>query len=146
MVPSGMSLPNRCRLAGSRYGRYNTNVDRAQLERAIRWGVAYHPQWDATPDAYSEAGLVGWGRSRRLGKLVLAPGFLAYIGVQHVDPQRAGWGDLDAPTTRFFVSWFDGSRCLALRTTPTLDAARDLLWTAWTAYSRRHDLHADPVE
>lgn len=119
-------------------GRYNTNVDRAQLERAIRWGVAYHPDWDAQPAAYEAAGLVRWGRTRRLGKLALPPGFLAYLGVQHVDPQRAGWGGLDVPTARFFVSWFDGRQCLALRTVPTMADARDLLWTAWLAHCGRH--------
>ncbi len=110
------------------------------MERTISWGVAYQPRWDATPDAYEAAGLVGWGRTRRLGKLTLPPGFLAYLGVQHVDPQHAGWSGLDAPTARFFVSWFDEGQCLALRTVPTMDQARDLLWAAWVAHRRRHGL------
>ena len=125
-------------VAGCGLGRYNTNVDRAELERAISWSAAYQPDWDTQPEAYEAAGRVGWGRTRRLGKLLLPAGFLAYLGVQHVDPQRAGWGGLDAPTARFFVSWFDGRQCLALRTVPTMPAARDLLWAAWLAHCRRH--------
>lgn len=114
------------------------------MERAISWGAAYQPDWDHQPVAYEAAGLVGWGRTRRLGKLVLPPSFLAYLGVQHVDPQRADWGDLAAPTARFFVSWFDGRQCLALRTVPTMPVARDLLWIAWLTYCARHSLAAAP--
>ncbi|HMA34700.1 MAG TPA: hypothetical protein VKY74_09490 [Chloroflexia bacterium] len=114
-------------------------MQRDDFEQAIRWGPAYNPAWDADPAAYVAAGRVGWARSRRLGTLSLpAAGFLAYLGVQHVDPQRPGWNDLAAPEARFFVSWFDGRRCLALRTAPTMAAARALLWTAWTEHGRRH--------
>src|SRR4051794_28164715 len=119
---------------------YNTNVDREELERRIAWSDTYVPNWDADPDAYVSAGRVAWGRSRRLGRLALSPGFLAYLGVQHVDPARAGWRGFDAPEARFFVSWFDGRRCLGLRTAPTGAAARDLLWAAWQDHARRHGL------
>ncbi len=117
------------------------DLDRAQLEGAIAWGAAYHPAWDGDPDAYFAAGRVGWARSRRLGKLDLpAARFKAYLGVQHVDPGRAGWNRLGlaAAEARFFVSWFDGSRCLGLRTAPTLAGARDLLWAAWLQHAARH--------
>jgi hypothetical protein len=112
-------------------------MDRATLERAIAWGPAYNPAWDQDPDAYFAAGLVGWARSRRLGLLHLpAAGFKAYLGVQHVDPGRAGWDRLGLAEAeaRFFVSWFDGAHCLGLRTLPTLDSARDVLWTAWSQH------------
>ena len=102
-------------------------MDRATFEQAIAWNPTYHPAWDADPDAYVAAGIVAWGRTRRLGKLVLPPRFKAYFGVQHVDP-RLGWSGLDAPEARFFVSWFDGPRCLGLRVAPTLVAAREIAW------------------
>ncbi len=115
-------------------------MTREELERAIVWGRAYDAAWDQDPDAYVAAGRVGWGRSRRLGRLALPAGFKAYLGVQHVDPGAAGWNRLGlaAPEARFFVSWFDGRHCLALRTVPTLEAARDLLWQAWEQHCARH--------
>src|SRR5215218_2757723 len=122
-------------------------MTRDDLEAAIAWGRAYSPAWDTDPDAYLEAGQVGWGRSRRLGLLHLpAAGFKAYLGVQHVDPARAGWNQLGlaAAEARFFVSWFDGPRCLGLRTAPTMPQARDLLWDAWRRHCATHpDLATD---
>jgi hypothetical protein len=113
-------------------------MDRDELERAIAWSAAYNPHWDHDPDAYVAAGVCSWGRTRRLGKLLLPDaGFKAYLGVQHVDPSLGGWQGLDAPEARFFVSWFAGSRCLGLRVAPTLATARDLLWTAWQQQQRQ---------
>jgi hypothetical protein len=112
-------------------------VYRDELERAVSWSAVYNPQWDSDPDAYVAAGVCPWGRTRRLGKLLLpAARFKAYLGVQHVDPGLAGWHSLDAPEARFFVSWFSGSRCLGLRVAPTMAAARDLLWAAWEQQQR----------
>ena len=112
-------------------------MDRDEFERAIAWGRAYDPCWDDEPDAYVTAGRVAWGRTRRLGKLALPAGFKAYLGVQHVDPAGARW-DVEAPEARFFVSWFDGPRCVSLRTTRTMGAARDLLWAAWRQHAAGH--------
>ena len=112
-------------------------MHRDELERAITWSAVYHPQWDSDPDAYVAAGVCPWGRTRRLGKLLLpAAGFKAYLGVQHVDPRHAGWNSLDAPEARFFVSWFAGAQCLGLRVAPAMPAARDLLWAAWEQQQR----------
>ncbi|MGI8588864.1 MAG: hypothetical protein ACR2M0_14440 [Chloroflexia bacterium] len=107
-------------------------MQRDQLERAIEWGRAYRPEWDTDPDQYADSGAVVWGHSRRLGKLLISStGFKAYLGVQHIDPSIAGWGDFSAPQARFFVSWFVGLSCLGLRTAPTMPAALDLLWEAY---------------
>jgi hypothetical protein len=107
-------------------------MHRDELERAIAWSAVYNPPWDSDPDAYVAAGVCPWGRTRRLGKLLLpAARFKAYLGVQHVDPRHAGWNSLDAPEALFFVSWFAGTRCLGLRVAPTMADARDLLWAAW---------------
>ena len=55
----------------------------------IVWSAAYRAAWDATPEAYVEAGVVGWSRSRRLARAEDASaGFKAYVGVQHYDPSR----------------------------------------------------------
>ena len=95
----------------------------------IHRSPAYHPEWDATPEAYVASGTVGWGRSRRLGKLVDdALHLKAYLGVQHEDPAR--WGLAGEPRTRFFLSLFLHGRTVSLRTHPTMDTAL----TALTAY------------
>jgi hypothetical protein len=100
----------------------------------IAWAAHYQPEWDADPEAYVDAGLVAWGKTRRLGKLDLpghpGAGFKAYIGVQHVDPGLGGW-QLDAPEARFFISWFVGGRCLGLRVAPTMPQALALLCAAY---------------
>ncbi|HUS14039.1 MAG TPA: hypothetical protein VM536_03380 [Chloroflexia bacterium] len=113
-------------------------MQRTDLERAISWGRAYNPAWDGEPDAYYAAGRVGWGRTRRLGKVALPPAFKAYLGVQHVDPRLPGWAALPEAEARFFVSWFDGGRCISLRTVPTMPAALDILWAAWGQYTAAH--------
>ena len=102
---------------------------------AITWAREYRPAWDTDPEAYVDAGVVAWGKTRRLGKLELpaSPGgaaFKAYIGVQHVDPRLGGWR-LDAPEARFFVSWFVGRRSVGLRVAPTIPAALAILRDAY---------------
>ena len=81
------------------------------------WSGIYHPAWDATPEAYLEAGLVAWGRSRRLARAATpAYAFTAYLGIHHNT-----WGEND--TTRFFLSLLVGKRTIALRTFSTLPEA-----------------------
>jgi hypothetical protein len=88
----------------------------------IHWSPACHPEWDTTPEAYVKSGAVGWGRSRRLGKLVDdALHLKAYLGVQHEDPTR--WGLAGEPRTRFFLSLFLHGRTVSLRTYPTMPDA-----------------------
>lgn len=88
----------------------------------MRWSPERRPEWDATPEAYVEAGVVGWGRSRRLGKCVDESLRLkAYVGVQHYDPAR--WNVPGEPQAKFFVSLFLDGRTVALRTFPTMAAA-----------------------
>ena len=97
----------------------------AWLRAAMAWSPVYDPAWDAAPEEYLRRGIVGFGRSRRLGRLRLAGrGIVAYAGVQHVDPAR--WGMGGAPASRFFVS------CRApgqvwLRTSGSMDGALRLL-------------------
>ena len=88
----------------------------------VVWSAAYRPAWDSMPEAYVEGGVVGWSRSRRLARAEDASiGFKAYVGVQHYDPSR--WHVAGAPRAVFFVSFFQGSHTLALRTFPTMDVA-----------------------
>ena len=55
----------------------------------LRWSPVYQPQWDETPQAYVDAGIVGVGRSRRLARAEdRQRGFKAYLGIQHWDPSR----------------------------------------------------------
>ncbi len=88
------------------------------------WAAIYAPEWDNDPGAYVAAGLVAWGYSRRLAKIVAAipnRDFKAYLGVQHYDPGR--WGVAGEPRAVFFLSLFLNGRTLALRTFPTLALA-----------------------
>lgn len=88
----------------------------------MRWSAERRPEWDATPGAYVEAGVVEWGRSRRLGKFVDETLRLkAYTGVQHYDPAR--WYVAGEPQAKFFLSLFLNGRTVTLRTFPTLPAA-----------------------
>lgn len=88
----------------------------------ITWSPIYHPAWDATPEAYVAAGLVAWGRSRRLAKAEdRASRLRAYLGIQHDDPQR--WSLTGAPRARFFLSLLLDGRTLSLRTYPELPLA-----------------------
>jgi hypothetical protein len=47
--------------------------------------------------------------------------------VQHVDPDKAGWAIVEAPTARFFVSVFLSGRVATLRTYPTMREALEML-------------------
>jgi hypothetical protein len=93
-----------------------------ELRDAIKWNRCYRAEWDATPDLYAEEGVVEWGRSRRLGMVEIGR-YKGYVGVQHIDPARPGWGIVEEPEARFFVSMFVGGRCVALRTFSTMGEA-----------------------
>ena len=96
----------------------------------IRWSPIYQPQWDETPQAYVDAGVVGVGRSRRLAKAEDASrGFTAYLGVQHWDPAR--WNLPGEARAVFFLSTFRNHRTLALHTYPTIPAALSALDAIW---------------
>jgi hypothetical protein len=90
---------------------------------SITWAPIYRAEWDDEPQAYVAAGLVGWGRSRRLGRVAVPErAFKAYLGVQHFDPAR--WGIAGEARAKFFVSLFVGGRTVGLHTHPTMAAAR----------------------
>jgi len=96
----------------------------------IRWSPAYQPQWDETPQAYVDAGIVGVGRSRRLARVEdTQRAFKAYLGVQHWDPAR--WNLPGEERAVFFLSLFRNNRTLSLRTYPTIPAALAALYDAW---------------
>lgn len=85
----------------------------------IAWSPIYHAEWDTTPEVYVDAGLVGWGRSRRLARAedtTLA--FRAYLGVQHFDP--AQWNLPGDATAKFFLSIRLHGQTLWLRTFPAM--------------------------
>jgi hypothetical protein len=85
----------------------------------IEWAAIHQPAWDDAPGEYVAAGLVGWGRSRRLGRVTdPARRFKAYLGVQHFDPVR--WGVAGEAQAKFFVSFFVGGRTVALHTHPIM--------------------------
>jgi hypothetical protein len=92
----------------------------------IEWHREYRPEWDDVPQGYVESGVVQWGKTRRLG-LLRQGRVKAYLGVQHVDPDKAGWAIVEAPTARFFVSVFLSGRVVTLRTYPTMGEALDML-------------------
>jgi hypothetical protein len=88
----------------------------------LAWSAAYQPQWDLTPEAYQERGIVGWGRSRRLARAQdPAHAFKAYLGVQHADPAR--WHISGEPRSVFFLSLVLRDRTITLRTFPTMPEA-----------------------
>lgn len=96
------------------------------LRALVEWHREYRPEWDEAPQEYVECDVVQWGKTRRLG--LLRKGHVkAYLGVQHVDPDRAGWAIVEAPTARFFVSVFLLGRVVTLRTYPTMREALDML-------------------
>ncbi len=97
-----------------------------ELRRSIEWHREYRPQWDDSPDEYERAGIVGWGRTRRLG--VYRSGRIkAYLGVQHVDTTKPGWGMEGEPHACFFISLFLDGRVMTLRTFPRVSACLDAL-------------------
>lgn len=88
----------------------------------LRWSPHYQPAWDATPDAYVEAGVVAPERTRRLLRADDPQlGMKAYIGVRHSDPSR--YGLPGEPHASFFLSVLLGGRTLFLRTYATAPAA-----------------------
>ena len=98
----------------------------------VRWSPVYQPQWDETPQAYVDAGIVGVGRSRRLARAEdRQRGFKAYLGIQHWDPSR--WNLPGEERAVFFLSLFHHNRTLALRTYPTIPTALAALYDAWNA-------------
>lgn len=101
-------------------------MDRGRIRALVVWGDSYRSEWDRTPDAYLDNGGVQWGRSRRLG-LYKHGRVKAYIGVQHIDPAKPGWGFIETPECRFFLSLFVGRDCITLRTFPNMDGALDYL-------------------
>ncbi|HEV2458021.1 MAG TPA: hypothetical protein VGS80_06615 [Ktedonobacterales bacterium] len=103
-----------------------------ESELGIAWSPVYRLEWDSTPEAYVEHGVVGWGRSRRLGRAeAVEQRFKAYLGVQHDDPAR--WGLAGEPRARFFVSLFVGQRTVALRTYATMGEALEALERVYAA-------------
>src|SRR4051794_13098320 len=104
-------------------------MDEAELRSLINWHLEYRPAWDHDPGRYLEAGVVDWGKSRRLGMISVA-NLKAYLGVQHIDPSKPGWGFVAGPEARFFVSIFVSGQVITLRTFPTLNAALEMLLTA----------------
>jgi hypothetical protein len=88
----------------------------------VAWSSIYRSPWDARPEEYVSAGLVGWGRSRRLAKIQdSARAFKSYLGVQCFDPTR--WNLPGDPSIKFFASFFVDGRTAGLRTYPTIGEA-----------------------
>lgn len=88
----------------------------------LRWSPHYQPAWDATPDAYVEAGVVAPERTRRLLRADDPRlGMKAYIGVRHSDPSR--YGLPGESLASFFLSVLLGKRTLFLRTYDAMPAA-----------------------
>jgi hypothetical protein len=104
----------------------------------MRWSPSYQPGWDASPEAYLEAGVVAWARSRRLLRADDARRNLkAYFGVQHSDPAR--WGGSGEPRAIFFLSVLIGKQTIFLLTYPTVASALDKLYRAYAHLSDRID-------
>ncbi|MGH2487442.1 MAG: hypothetical protein ACRDHE_15665 [Ktedonobacterales bacterium] len=102
---------------------------------SINWSSIYKSAWDETPHEYVEAGLVGWGRSRRLARVSdPSVAFTAYLGVQHFDPAR--WLLPGDPTAKYFLSLFVAGRTVAMRTFPTLAEALAALDAFYAALAR----------
>ena len=101
-------------------------MDSSDLRSIIVWSDDYQVEWDGTPHAYLDHNKVSWGRSRRLG-LYKQGRIKAYLGVQHIDPDKPGWGFIESPECRFFLSLFVGRECITLRTFPSIDGAIDYL-------------------
>jgi hypothetical protein len=92
------------------------------------WSTIYRPEWDADPEQYLRAGLLKWGRSRRLARFDdNLHSFRAYIGVHHADP--SAWGATGPASVRYFLSLFVSGRTVALHTYDTLAEAHTALST-----------------
>jgi hypothetical protein len=105
-------------------------MDTLVLRRAINWNSWYEPAWDSQPVSYLDAGILRWGRTRRLGRHQPGRGLVAYVGVQHVDPVR--WGSEVDPACRFFASCRNRQTSW-LRTAPTMPEALTVLALALPA-------------
>jgi hypothetical protein len=107
----------------------------------IEWAAWYRPAWDERPDQYVEAGVVAWGKSRRLAKARDERlDVKAFIGVQHFDPGR--WNLPGEPSVRFFLSVFVHSRTVSLRTYPTIAAALAALASFQVTLRAQHERQA----
>jgi hypothetical protein len=106
-----------------------------EVRDLIDWRNVYDPRWDTVPDHYVVHGFVQQGKSRRLG-LVRLGRCKAYLGVQHVDPSKPGWGIFEQPQTRFFVSMFLDRECVALRTFQTMEETLEALAAFMSAPGR----------
>jgi hypothetical protein len=96
--------------------------DEPESHLSIEWSAIYHPEWDERPQAYFDAGLVAWNRSRRLAKVHdPAIGFTSYLGIQHFDPAR--WHLPGDATTKFFASFLVTGRSASLRTFASIGEA-----------------------
>lgn len=102
------------------------NMDRDRLREIVKWNAHYQRNWDAMPDHYVDSGFLSLGKSRRLGRLEKGS-IKAYIGVQHVDPERAGWAVIVSAHARFFASLFINGRVVTLRSFKTVDLALEWL-------------------
>ncbi len=88
----------------------------------LRWSPVYQPAWDATPEAYFDAGVVAWERTRRLLRADDARlGMKAYIGVRHSDPAR--WGLPGEPHADYFLSVLLGATTIFLHTHRAIPSA-----------------------
>jgi hypothetical protein len=106
----------------ARRGRSSRVLMEHSQRLIFSWSAVYRPAWDATPAAYVEHGIVGWGRSRRLVKIEdPACTFTSFVGIQHFDPSR--WHLDGAPVAKVFASFFVGGRTVGLHTYATMDEA-----------------------
>lgn len=99
---------------------------------AVTWSAIYRPEWVASPEEYVQAGLVAWGRSRRLARADdVTVALKAYLGVQHFDPSM--WSLPGEPIAKYFLSVIVAGRSIWLRTFPTVPDA----WAALTEFHAR---------
>jgi hypothetical protein len=88
----------------------------------VAWAQVYREEWDTTPARYVAAGIVGWGRSRRLAKIEDPTcAFTSYVGIQHFDPTR--WNLPGVPVAKYFASLFKHRRTVGLQTYATMSDA-----------------------
>ena len=105
-------------------------------ELPITWAAWYQAEWDATPEAYLQAGVVKPNRSRRLGRYSdPLRGCKGYIGVYHMGDSLGASGK-----TRFFLSLFAHGRTLGLKSFATIP---DLLAALQAFHTRAGPGNAD---